>query len=175
VGFIAFALSGLAMLLGWQVTMVSGLLVAVYLLAACIHTVGVARELAERIRFSVHSISAGQGMLLMSLVLVACGSLYMGYAAHVEQEGFSLPEVYVEAFMEQLEKQIEARVPPEEREKVVGEFREAAGLFMPLVTITRLLAWVPTAILSLVFRLLAVSGVTQVLYETQEVEKLVID
>jgi len=200
VGFIAFALSGLAMLLGWQVTMISGLLVAVYLLAACVYAVGVARELSERIRFSVRSISAGQSMLLMSLVLVACGSLTMGYAAHIEQEGFSLPEAYTEAFMEQLEKQIEARVPPGEREEVVGEFREefqrgvdefveetvkpyeeliplgvAAGLFMPLVTITRLLAWVPTAILSLVFRLLMVSGVTKVITETQEVEKLVID
>jgi len=200
VGFIAFALSGLAMLLGWQVTMVSSLLVAVYLLAACVHTVGVARELGERIRFSVHSISAKQGILLMSLVLVACGSLYMGYAAHIEQEGFSLPDIYIEAFMEQLEKQIEARVPVEEREKVVGEFREeflrgvdefveetvkpyegliplgmAAGLYMPLLTITRLLAWVPTVILSLFFRLLTVSRMTKVIYETQEVEKLVID
>ena len=124
----------------------------------------------------------------------------MGYAAHIEQEGFSLPEVYIETFMEQLEKQIEARVPVEEREKVAGEFREefqrgvdefvektvkpyerliplgvAAGLFMPLVTITRLLAWVPTTILGLFFHLLSVSGVTKVIYETREVERLVID
>jgi len=200
VGFIAFALSGLALLLGWQVTMVSGLLVAVYLLAACVYAVGVTRELSERIRFSVRSISAGKSVLLMTLALVACGSLYLGYAAHVEKEGFSLPEVYIEAFIEQLEKQIEARVPPGEREEVVGEFREefrgtidefveetvkpyerliplgvAAGLFMPLVTATRLLAWVPTAILSLVFRLLMVSGVTKVISETREVEKLVLD
>jgi hypothetical protein len=136
----------------------------------------------------------------MTLALVACGSLYMGYAAHIEQEGFSLPEVYIEALMEQLEKQIEARVPAEEREEVVGGVREgfrrtvdefveqrvkpyerliplvvAAGLFMPLVTITGLLAWVPTAILRLVFRLLTVLGVTKVVSETQEVETLVID
>ncbi len=200
VGFIAFALSGLAMLLAWEVAVVSGLLVAAYLLSACVYAVGVAKELSARIRFSVHSIRAGQNVLLMSLVLVACGSLYIGYAAHIEQEGFSLPEAYTEAFMEQLEKQIEARVPAEEREKVVGEFREefqsgvdefveqtvkphegliplgvAAGLFMPLVTITRLLAWVPTAILSLLFRLLTVSGVTRVITETREVENLLID
>ena len=136
----------------------------------------------------------------MSLVLVGCGSLYIGYAAHIEQEGFSLPEIYVETFMDQLEKLIEARVPPGQREEVVGQFREefqrgvdefveetvkpyegliplgvAAGLFMPLVTLTRLLAWVPTAILSLFFRLLTASGVTKVITETQEVETLVID
>jgi len=200
VGFIAFALSGLAMLLGWQVAIVSGILVVVYLLAACAYAEGVVRELSERIRFSMRAIRAGQRILLMALALVACGSLYMGYAAHIEQEGFSLPEVYTEVFMEQLEKQIEARVPAEEREEVVSEFREgfqrivdefveqgvkpyewliplvvAAGLFMPLVTITGLLAWVPTAILSLVFRLLTVLGVTKVVSETQEIEKLVID
>ena len=200
VGFIAFALSGLAMLLGWQVAIVSGILVVVYLLAACAYVEGVVKELSERIRFSMRAIRAGQRILLMALALVACGSLYMGYAAHIEQEGFSLPEVYTEVFMEQLEKQIEARVPAEEREEAVSEFREgfqrivdefveqevkpyewliplvvAAGLFMPLVTIIGLLTWVPTAILSLVFRLLTVLGVTKVVSEIQEIEKLVID
>jgi hypothetical protein len=200
VGFIAFALSGFAILLGWQVTIVSGILVAVYLLAMCVYAVGVARELNEHVRFSVRSISAGQSMLLIALTLVACGSLYAGYATYVEREGFSLPEVYIEVFMEQVEKQIEARVPAEDRAEAVAAFREefrrtidvffqqrvkpyegliplglAAGLFMPLVTITSLLAWVPTVILSLVFRLLTVLGVTKVVRETQEVERLVID
>ena len=200
VGFIAFALSGLAMLLAWEVAMVSGILAMVYLVAACAYAVGVAKELSARIRFSVRSISAGQSVLLMSLVLVACGSLTMGYAAHIEQEGFSLPETYTEAFMEQLEKQIEARVPVEEREEVVGEFREefqrgvdefveetvkpyerliplgvAAGLFTPLVTITGLVTWLVTGILSLVFSLLTALGVTKVITETQEVETLVIN
>jgi ABC-type multidrug transport system fused ATPase/permease subunit len=199
-GFIALALSGLAMLLGWQVALVSSFLVVVYLLAACVYAEGVARDLNERVRFSVRSTSAGQSILLTALALVACGSLYAGYAAHIEQEGFSLPEAYIEVFMEQLEKQIEVRVPAEEREEVVGEFREgfrrtidefveqrvkpyeeliplgvAAGLFMPLVTITGLLAWVPAVVLSLVFRLLTVLGVTRVVSETQEVERLVID
>jgi hypothetical protein len=199
-GFIAFALSGLAMLLGWQVAAVNGALVLVYAVAACAYAGGVARELNERTEFSVRPVSASQGMLRMTLTLVACGSLYVGYAAHVEREGFSLPEVYVEAFVNQMERQIEAQVSAEEREEAVRGFREgfrstidefierrvkpheeliplgvAAGLFMPLLTTTTLLAWVPTVILSLAFRLLTAWGVTKVVSETREVKRLVID
>jgi hypothetical protein len=199
VALIAFALSGLAMLVGWRLAVVSSILVLVYLVAASLYVVGVARELNERIRFSVHSLSAGQDMLLMALVLVACGSLYPGYAAQIEREGFSMPESYIEVFMEQMEKQIEARVPAEERAEAVAEFRAqfrhavdgffeetvkpyerfiplgvAAGAFMSLATITRLLTWVPTAVLSLAFPLLTALGVTKVVSETQEVQRLVI-
>ena len=199
IGIIAFALSGLTMLLGWQISIASGVWVLVYLLAASLYTVDVARELDQRIRFSVRPISAGQGILLMALVLVACGSLYLGYAAHIEREGFSIPETYTEIFMEQRERQIEAQVPEEERQEAVAEFREefqrsidefvertvkpyerfiplglALTLFMPLVTITRLLAWVPTAVLEVVFPLLATLGVTKVVSETQEMQRVVI-
>ena len=199
IGIVAFALSGLAMLLGWQMTLESGILILVYLLAASVYAVGVARELNQRIRFSVRSIGEGQGMLLMALILVACGSLYVSYAAHIEREGFSVPESYVEMLREQIEKQIEARVPAEQREEMVAGFREefqsatdgffestvkpyeqfiplaiAAGLFTSLVTITRLLAWVPTVLLSIVFPLLKVLRVTKVVSETREVQTLTI-
>ena len=168
VAIVAVALSGLTMLLGWQVAIESGILVGVYFLAGSIYVGSVARELGERISFSVRPVSQGQGMLLMALVLVACGSLYLPFAAHIKREGFAIPESYIEMFMEQMEKQVVTRVPAEERQETVDKFREefrrgiddffermvkpyerfiplviAAGLFMPLVTITRLLAWVP--------------------------------
>jgi hypothetical protein len=199
-GFVAFALSGLAILLGWQVTVASSILTLVYLLAACLYTVQVARELSERIKFSVRSIGAGQGILLIGLMLVACGSLYLGYAAEIDREGFSIPECYTEVLMQQMEKQIEARVPVEEQQEAIAEFRTefrravdefsqqtvkpyerfvpvglAVGTFMSLVTLTRLLAWVPTAILGSVFPLLTALGVTKVVRETQEVQRLVIE
>lgn len=199
VGIIAFVLSGAGLLLGWQMTIEAGILVMVYVVAGSQYTVGLARELDERILFSVRPVSQGQGTLLMALVLVVCGSLYLGYAAHIKREGFSIPETYMEMFMGQLEKQIEARVPAEEREQAVAKIREdfgraiddffertvkpyeryiplavAAGLFTPLVTITRLLSWVPTVALSVVFPLLTALGVTEMVYETEEVERLVI-
>jgi ABC-type multidrug transport system fused ATPase/permease subunit len=200
VGCIAFLLSGLAMLLSWQVALVSGILVLVYVLVASLYAMGVAMELKERIRFSVRPIGEGQGILLMALVLVACGSLYLGLAAHVEREGFSLPQTYTEMLMEQIEKQVEARVPTQERQKVMAELREgfqqgidefmertvkpyerfiplavSISLFMSLVTITRLLGWVLTTILRVVFPLLTAMRITKVVSETREVQSLVIE
>lgn len=199
VGIIVFALSGLAMLLGWQVTVGSGILALVYLIAASFYAVGVARELNERIKFSIRPIGRSQGMLLMALVLVACGSLYFGCATYIEREGFLIPEFYMEMLMKQVEKQIEARVPAKERRQVMAEFRKefqrgvdeffeskvkpyekfiplaiAISLFMTLVTITRLLGWVPTVFLSIIFPLLKALGVIKIVSETREVERLTI-
>jgi len=199
VGITVFALSGLAMLLAWQVTLGSGILVLLYLIAASLCAVGVAKELNERVRFSVRPIGEGQAMLRMTLILVSCGSLYFGYAAHVEREGFSIPESYIELFMEQMEKQMMVQMPEEGREESVAQFREefrsriddfveqtlkpyeqfiplglAVSLFMPLVSIVSLLAWVPTMVLNLIFPLLTMLGVTEVITETQEVQRLTI-
>jgi ABC-type multidrug transport system fused ATPase/permease subunit len=199
VGIIAFALSGLAMLLGWQVTVGSGVLVLVYLIATAVYAVGVAKELNQRIRFSVRPISEGQHVLLTTLVLVACGSLGLGYATHIEQEGFSIPESYTEKFGELIEEQIMARTPAEQHEEAVAEFREefqhavdkfsenikpyeqfipllmAGSVFTPLLTIVNLLAWAPIVILKVVFFLLKALRVTKVVVETQEVQRLIID
>ena len=199
VGIAAFALSGVALLLGWQVTAGSGLLVLVYLLAASICAVGIAKELNQRTRFSVQPVCQGNGLLLTALVLVACGSLYLGYAAHVEREGLLLPESTIDLLVEQVERQIASRTPAEQREEVLAEFRQefrrgvdqflehtakpyqpliplvvAAGMFMPLVTITRLLAWVPMLVLGAAFRLLRALGIARIVTEVREVERLVV-
>ena len=200
IGIIAFILSGLAILLGWwQVTIGNGILILMYLLVAFFYTFVVVRELNERIRFSVRPISEGQNILLMVLILVICGSLYFGCAAHIEQEGFTPPQFYIKMFMEQMEKQIEARVPANERQEVITQFRKEfqrtvdeffestvkpyekyiplaiiAVLFMPLVTVTRLLVWVPTLLMSIIFSLLKAMGAVKLISETREVQRLVI-
>ena len=145
-------------------------------------------------------ISDGQGTMLMALILVVCGSLYLGYAPYIEREGFSVPDFYVETLMQQVEKQIEVRVPADQRQEVVAGFREefgstidgflertlkpyerfiplfiATGLFMSLLTITRLLAWVPTILLNVMFPLLKALGVIEEVTENREVQRLVID
>ena len=201
-GIIAFGLSGAATLLAWQVKVmgVGGVLLLVYTLAAAIYAVGVARGLQQRIKFSAEPIGGSQTVLFMGLILVASASLYLGFAAHIQSEGFSLPEPALEAFMEQMEKQITARVPVEQREAAVSKFREefrhavtdffdrtvkpyeqyiplvmAAGLFIALMEISGLLLWVPTLVLSAVFSLLKVLGFARVATETMEVRRLVID
>jgi uncharacterized membrane protein len=199
VGMIAFALSGSTLLLGWQVTPVSGILALVYVLVAFLYVVGVARELNERTQFSVRPISEGQAMLLIALTFLACGSLYTGTAETIAREGFSIPKPYIDLFVDQMESQIEARLPEENRQEAVAQFREefrrtlddffdrtvkpyerfvpfaiAGSLFMPLIALTRLLAWIPTLFLRAAFSLLASLGVTRVVSERQEVQKLVI-
>jgi uncharacterized membrane protein YecN with MAPEG domain len=77
-----------------------------------------------------------------------------------------------EGFRSTIDEFIERRVKPHEELIPLGV---AAGLFMPLLTTTTLLAWVPTVILSLAFRLLTAWGVTKVVSETREVKRLVID
>ena len=199
VGAAAFALSGASVLAGWAVSLTSVVLALVYVLAGAFCAARVAADLDERIRFSMRPISDGLGTLFMVLALLVCGGLYQGSAAYIGQEGFSVPDSYIEMVMDQMEKQIGARMPPGEREKAVAQFRQefrhtvddffestvkpyerfiplviAAGLFMSLVTFSRLLAWVPMAILGGVFPALKALGVTEEVSETQEVTRLVL-
>jgi len=199
IGFIAFSLAGLAMLFGWQMTPEHGFVVLVYLVTAFLYTTGVARGMDERIRFSVRPISEGQTTLIMGLIFVVCGSIFFSFKTHVDREGFSIPEAYIEIFKQQMARQIEDRMPMEEVQGAMAQFEMefsrsveeysermlkpyerfipiglAAGIFMSLVTITKLLTWLPAIVLSFVFRLLQVAGVTKVLRETEEVQRLVI-
>jgi hypothetical protein len=199
VGFITFALSGLAVLFGWHISAITGILAFLYVLAGIAYSRSVDGQLNQQIKFSVRPISQSQGILLTVLILVACGSLYLGYAEHIEREGFSIPESYVEILMELMEKQIVAGVPigggevviqfREEFQKMIDGFIEgtvepyerfiplamALGLFMPLVTITGLLTWVPALFLKVLFTLLTALGVAKTVTETREVQRLIID
>ena len=182
----------------WSIT-----LILVYLTVACLAALQAAKELNERINFSVRSIDAAQGLLLMALILVACGSLYFDAAEHIEREGFSIPEYYTNALVEpivaQMEKQIEGTIPFVDLEEALEEFRVqfqrtlddffqrmikpyekyiplgiAVSVFMSLVTVSRLLIWVPAVILELIFSLLISAGVIKVVRERRETQRLVI-
>ena len=200
IGCLAFVLSGLAILLGWEISILAAVLTLIYVLAGVIYTIGVEREMRERVRFSIRSISTGQAVLSMSLILVACGSLYLGYKEYIDKEGFSLPEPYIELILDQMEKQIELPETEEEGDLDVSELREtlkqnmedmiyekvmpyeafiplglSAGVLMSLITITSLLLWLPMLILRILFSLLNTSGVTTIVSETREVQQLVLE
>ena len=200
VAILAFALSGATLLLGWQISIGSGILVLVYLIAACFYVFNTTRELNDRVRFSTRPVSLCQGILLNSLVLVACGSLYFGCSEYIEREGFSIPEKYTSLFTDTMKDQILAGDPDEVHEEIDTEIDEqlqssmnqfmestvkpyeqyiplaiAAGFLAPLITITSILAVVPTAILGVIFRLLISLGIVKVTSETREVQKLVIE
>jgi photosystem II stability/assembly factor-like uncharacterized protein len=198
-GFLAFGLAGVAMLLGWEITLFSGILILLFLVVGILYVVGVERELNERIKFSVRAISDEQGLLLIALILLASASLFRGVETYIEEEGITIPETYTELFMDQLEKRIEEQVPPEERQKAVAEFRAefqrsmdefientvqpyeqfiplviVTSIFMSLVTFTRFLTWIPIAIMNFTFRLLESVGVTKIVREETEVQRLVL-
>jgi hypothetical protein len=199
VGFISYTISGLAILLGWQVTIISCMMVLLYLLAAFVYNVQVAKELQERISFSVRSIVVGQGFLIIALILLCCSNLYLGCAEYIDREGFAIPDYYTDILMQQMEKQIEARVPVENREEAIIEFRTefqraidefsqetvkpyihivplaiTVSIFMSLLTITNIFSWVPTFFLSLIFPLLMSLRVVNVVHETKEIQRLII-
>jgi len=196
--FIAFALSSLAVLFIWGLNLIGIVLAVLYLLAGLLYSQGVAKGLNERIKFSVRPIGDNQTILLTVLIIAACALFYSGYAAQIEREGFTTPPVVIDMVTGIAEGQIEgsADLTPEEKEKVLAEFREqfeqqveemiepyqqfipigiAIMLLSILMTILSLISWLPTLILRGIFAILGACHVTSVVTETQEVERLTID
>ncbi len=122
--FLIFALSALAMLLGWELNVTSGVLAAVYLIASLFYAHGIAEELKDRLSFSVGPIWHSQRILLVALVIVACGSFYFGYAAEIERAGFSIPPYLVEIVMERIGEEVSKLLPETAGEEAIAQFRE---------------------------------------------------
>ena len=200
---VAFVLSGATILVAWEVSLGGGIAVLVYVAASLFYAYRVIVELNNRVRFSVGPVAQSQTILLTTLAAVACASLYLGCAAQIEREGFSLPPTARDAVtrmvMMPIERRIEgqAGLTQDEKERILAEVRVemerqwlepmeetlrryepfvpigiAGVLFISLVSIVRLLSWVPTLILGVVFLLLSALRVVHVATETREVERL---
>lgn len=122
--FIVFALSALAMLVGWELKASSGVLAAVYLIASLIYAGQIAGELDNRLRFSVRPIYQSQTILRVTLLIVACGSFYLGYAAEIDRAGFSIPPSLIEMVMGRIEQEVSNLLPADMGERAIAEFRE---------------------------------------------------
>ena len=122
--FLIFALSALAMLLGWELKASSGVLTAVCFIASLIYAQGIAGELDNRLRFSVRPIYQSQTILLVALIIVACGSFYLGYAAKIDREGFSIPPFLIEMVMGRIEDEVSKLLPADVGEEAIARFRE---------------------------------------------------
>jgi len=197
---LAFGLSAGAMLVGWEFSLVSGIMALIYFLAASLYARGVARDMNQRITFSESSARVGRGMLLTTLALVVSGSFYASYAAHIAREGFTVPREYIQDMGQLVEQQVGAGLPELLREVVLSRLRESfetilgeyiEGLLMPyeryipaalsfavlitLMPILRLLSWVPTVVLSAVHAVLKALGITRIVHETVKVQWLVLE
>jgi len=196
---VAFGLSTLAMLFGWEWRVGTSILALLYFFVSLIYARGVAQELDNRLDFSVRPISGSQSLLSMALSVVICGAFYFGYAAQIEKEGFSIPSSFVEMAVTLMEKQFEQKpdLTPAQREEVLAKFRQefedkikkpiedkvkpyerfiplaaAIGLLQPLILVTSLLSWIPILVLRLVFPLLTALKVAKVVTETREARRL---
>jgi hypothetical protein len=198
-GWMAFALSAVAMLLGWGISLVSGVLVLIYFLAGSIYVNSVIRDMNRRITYSEKSTQMGQGLLLTALALVVSGSLYANYSMHIEQEGFTVPERYVQEVEQLVEGQVGDVIPEIVREPVLDRFRDtfqtiltdyfdnllepyegyialALGFIVLLILlpVLRLFWWIPSLVQTLIQVLFRALGVTQYVYQTMEVQRLVL-
>lgn len=197
--WIAFALSAIAMLIGWEFSLVSMILAAIYFVAGSFYANSVVREMNRRIGYSEKSAQEGQSLLLTALAVVVSGSLYINYDAHIEREGFSIPEKYVQDVGELVEGQVGVVVPEAFREPVLERFRETFEMilgnyvenllepyegYIPLVLafvvlllllpLLRMFWWIPSLMLSVIHILFRALGVTHFVYKTTEVQRLVL-
>ena len=122
--FLIFALSALAMLLGWELKASGGLLTAVYFIASLIYAERIAGELDDRLSFSIGPIWHSQTVLITTLVIAACGSFYFSYVDEIEREGFSIPPALVEMVVERMEKEIGELLPADVGDAALTRFRD---------------------------------------------------
>lgn len=88
---VIFLLSSCAVFVGWGMSLPGAAVALVYLLASLLYCRGVATALDSRLKFSVEPISGSQSVLLTGLAIAASLSLYFGYAAEIEDSGFTFP------------------------------------------------------------------------------------
>jgi hypothetical protein len=199
VACVAFALAGVAILLGWGVSRESALLTLLFVLAAAVYAAIAQNDLRKRIAFSVRALAQTQFILLVALLVLAVGSFYLGYAAQIRKEGLSIPLEHRERVANDLANRISSGFPEAFREgvrsvvhdqvldllsvqfsKAVEPFERyipagfAVVLFLPLLTVTYLLAWVPALLLGAIFPLLRAVGIVKVTTEMVEVKRLAI-
>ena len=193
--FIAFALSAVAVLLAWEVNIISLALVLLYFLVGLFYTRGVAKGLKERISFSVRPISDNQTFLLIVLAIVACASFYFVLICCKRKGPFQIPAFITDRVVGIVEGQFEGwtEMSSADRQAAVAEFKEqldtqlqsmvepfepfipiavAIMLFGILITIVNLFSWVPILILRIIFSGLIAFRVTKMVTEMREVKRL---
>ncbi|MFC1523135.1 hypothetical protein ACFL6Y_12075 [Elusimicrobiota bacterium] len=196
---IAFACSGFALYAGWGMATGSNIMALAYVLATSLYALGVSKDMDERISFSTQSIGRGQHMLIIVVVAIACASVYLGTSGPAEKISGIIPRLFTNIAVDHAEKQVLSNLPTRQNKGMLDKFRAdisamvektfknmidpykqyiglalAVILFMPLLTICSLLAWVWVLIIKLIFILLKAVGVTELVAETKQVQRLVL-
>ncbi len=196
----AFLLSSLAILFGWQrFTIQVGIILLVYFLICCYAAHCVHAEQKERIHFSTKPFKDSLGLFSIALLIVACGSIFIGSKDAIDRNGFEIPASYLEIFMDPFKEQILSQVPYTERHNVEKEFEGqmqemmdgfteqiepfekyipliiGAMFLTPLLTINQILSSIWLLVLQGVIKVFTAVGIIKIVTETRDVEKAVID
>ena len=197
---VAFLLSSLAILFGWQLfTIYVGIILFVYFVICCYATHCVHAEQKERIHFSTKPFKDSLGLFSIALLIVACGSIFIGSKDAIDRNGFEIPASYLEIFMDPFKEQTLSQVPYTERKKIEKEFEKqmqgmmdgfteqiepfekyipliiGAMFLTPLLTINQILSSIWLSVLQGVIKIFTAVGIIKIVTETRDVEKAIID
>jgi len=125
IAVIAFLLSSLAIMAGWQqFTITAGIILLVYFVICCYAVIRVQLEQKERLHFSIRPYKDSLGLFSIALLIVACGSIFVGSKDIIDRNGFETPVSYMNLFMDPFKEQVLSQVPDDERAMVEEEFEE---------------------------------------------------
>ena len=135
----------------------------------------------------------------MALLIVSCGSLYLGCLDQINRDGLIIPDTYIEIFMKPLKQQILGQMPEDQREKAAVEMEDqfqgmvdrtleetikpyeryiplmiAGGVLLTLNTILSFLSWIPPILISIILQLFKEMKIISEISETKEVKRIVI-
>ena len=197
---IAFLLSSMLILFGWQqFTITVGIILFVYVVICCYAAHCVHAEQKEHIHFSTKPFKDSLGLFSFALLIVACGSVFVGSKDVIDRSGFEIPASYLKIFMDPFKEQALSQVPYTEHKKVEEEFEEqmqgmmdgftekikpiekyipliiGATFLTTLLTVNQILSSVWLLILQAVIKVFTSVGIIKIVTETRDVEKAVID
>ena len=198
---VSFALCSGLILMGWGNFAVLNLaLVAVHLTLGAFFVHAVSTSIKERIRFTTRVVNENKGLIIAGLLLIACGNIYVEGQKMIGAQGFRVPDMYFEMFMEPMKEKMLSQLPEEARQleaaKMEQEFQKSidlfqeskiepferyiplaitAMLFFSLFSISTLLAFIPLMILDLIVKLLQTTNFIHTYHESQQVERLILN
>ena len=197
---IAFLLSSMSIIVGWQLfTITAGIILFVYFVICCYAAHCVHTEQKEHIHFSTKPFKDSFGLFSIALLIVACGSIFIGSKDAIDRNGFEIPKSYLEIFMDPFKEQALSQVPNNERSQVEEEFEKQMQGMMdgfteriepfekyipliigvmflaPLLTVNQILSSIWLLVLQSVIKIFAAVGIIKIVTETRDVEKAIID
>ena len=196
----AFLLSSLAILFGWpRFTITVSIILLSYFVICCYAAHCVHMEQKERIRFSAKPFKDSLGLFSIALLIVACGSIFIGSKDAIDTKGFEIPASYFEIFMNPIKEQALSQDQYAERPNVEKEFEKqmqgimdgftekikpiekyipliiAVMFLAPLLTINQILSSIWLLVLQGVIKVFTAFFIIRIVTETKDVEKAIVD